>query len=117
MGTDHAQGLILPQQRDLTFQLFGEPLIIRVEEGDEGAGGLPDCAIPGSRWSSTSLRYRNTTRRICLKDLHGVVGTSIINGINPEILMSLGQYTVERTADMVFDVVARNDDIYFALDW
>ncbi|HTG30466.1 MAG TPA: hypothetical protein VK818_19795 [Methylomirabilota bacterium] len=117
MGTGHAQGLILPQQRDLTFQLFGEPLIICVDKGDEGTGGLPDCAISGSRWSSVSLRYRNTTRRIRFKDLHGVVGTSIINGIYREILMSLSQYTIESTADMVFNVVAGNDDIYFALGW
>jgi hypothetical protein len=117
MRTDHAQRLISPQQRELTFQLFGQPLIIRVDEGDEGTGGVPDCAIPGSRGSSVGLRYRNTPRRIGFKDLHGVVGRSIINGIYPEILMGLGQYTVERTANIVFNVVAGNDDIYFALGW
>jgi hypothetical protein len=29
----------------------------------------------------------------------------------------LSQHTVESTADVVFNVVARNDYIYFALGW
>jgi hypothetical protein len=63
------------------------------------------------------LKYRNTPRRVCFKDPHGVVGTPIINGIYPEILMGLAQYTVESTANIVFNVVAGNDDIYFAMGW
>jgi hypothetical protein len=63
------------------------------------------------------LRYRNTARRICFKDLHGVVGAAIINGVKRKILMGLGQHTVESTANIVFNVVAGNDDIYFGLDW
>jgi hypothetical protein len=115
MRTNHAQRLISSQQGNLTFQLFGQPLIIRVDKGDEGTDGLADCAIPSSRWSSVSLRYRDTARRICFEDLHGVVSASIINDVYREILIGLGQDTVEGAANIVFNVVARNNDIYFGL--
>jgi len=99
------------------FQLFGQPLIVRVDKGDEGADGLADCAIPGSRRSGVSLRYRDTAGRICFEDPHGVVSAPIVNGVYREILMGLGQHTVEGAANIVFNVVAGNDDIYFGLGW
>src|ERR1700674_2893844 len=117
MRTDHAQGLISSQQRDLSIQLFRQPLIIRIDKRHERTGGLPDCAIPCSRRSSLSLGYRNAPMRILFKDLHGVVGAPIVDGVYPEILMGLRQHAIESTVHIILNVVAGDDDIYFALGW
>jgi hypothetical protein len=63
------------------------------------------------------LRHHNAARGICFEDPHGVVSAAIINGVNAEILMGLAQHTVEGTTNTVFNVVARNDDIYFGVRW
>src|ERR1700730_9663418 len=117
MRTDHAQGLISSQQRDLSIQLFRQPLTILIDKRHERTGGLPHCGMPCSRWSSLSLRYQNAPMRIVFKDLHGVVGAPIIDGVYPEILMGLRQYAIESTVHIILNVVAGYDDIYFALGW
>jgi hypothetical protein len=63
------------------------------------------------------LEIWNTSRRIGFKDLHGVVSGPIVNGIDREILMGLRQHTVESATDILFDVVAGNNDIDFGLGW
>ena len=55
--------------------------------------------------------------RIVFKDLHGVVGAPIIDGVYPEILMGLRQYAIESTVHIILNVVAGYDDIYFTLGW
>jgi hypothetical protein len=55
--------------------------------------------------------------RISFKDLHSVVGGPIVNGVYREILMGLGQDTVESSMEIRFNIVARNDDVYFAVGW
>ena len=55
--------------------------------------------------------------RILFEDLQGVVCAPIIDGIYPEILMGLHQHAVESAVHIIFNVVAGDDDIYFALSW
>ena len=97
MRADQAYRLILLQHGDLAFQLMGQPLIVRIDKRYERASGFADGAIPGGRRPAVPLRHRNTSMHISFKDLHGVVGGTVVYGIYGEILMGLGQDTGEST--------------------
>jgi hypothetical protein len=78
-------------------ELVWQPLIIRINECDEGTCGHLDAAISGGCGTSVGLGGRDAAMGIFIQYLRGFVCGIVIYRVNPKVTISLGQYAVEST--------------------
>lgn len=109
-GIHTASGELLNHIRD-GAQITGIPIVVSIEKSDVLSSGFTYPAIARSRYAQVGLPYQAQTRIIDPLDAPcPVIGRTVIDNDNFQILLPLIQYGQKRGFDVGYLVVQRDND-------